>query len=29
VKAKAQLISCLAPDRRVEIRVSGVQVVQQ
>jgi OOP family OmpA-OmpF porin len=29
VKAKAQLISCLAPDRRVEVRVSGVQEVQQ
>ncbi|MGL5707763.1 MAG: OmpA family protein, partial [Aeromonas sp.] len=27
VKAKAQLISCLAPDRRVEVRVSGVQEV--
>ena len=29
VTAKAQLISCLAPDRRVEVRVSGVQEVQQ
>lgn len=29
VKAKAQLISCLAPDRRVEVRVSGVQEVQK
>ena len=29
VKAKAQLISCLAPDRRVEVRVSGVQAVQK
>jgi OmpA-OmpF porin, OOP family len=29
VKAKAQLISCLAPDRRVEVRVTGVQEVQQ
>jgi OmpA-OmpF porin, OOP family len=29
VKAKAQLISCLAPDRRVEVRISGVQEVQQ
>nr|AXY64177.1 outer membrane protein OmpA [Aeromonas hydrophila] len=29
VKAKAQLISCLAPDRRVEVRVSGVQKVQK
>lgn len=29
VKAKAKLISCLAPDRRVEVRVSGVQEVQQ
>lgn len=25
VKARAALIDCLAPDRRVEIRVSGVQ----
>ncbi|EKP0307320.1 porin OmpA [Aeromonas veronii] len=29
VTAKAQLISCLAPDRRVEVRVSGVQEVQK
>ncbi|MDO2946910.1 porin OmpA [Aeromonas simiae] len=29
IKAKAQLVSCLAPDRRVEIRVTGVQEVQQ
>jgi OOP family OmpA-OmpF porin len=29
VNAKAQLISCLAPDRRVEVRVSGVQEVQK
>ena len=29
VKAKAELISCLAPDRRVEVRISGVQEVQQ
>ncbi|KRV81700.1 porin OmpA [Aeromonas veronii] len=29
VKGKAQLISCLAPDRRVEVRVTGVQQVQQ
>ncbi|WP_139464178.1 porin OmpA [Aeromonas veronii] len=29
VTPKAQLISCLAPDRRVEVRVSGVQEVQQ
>ncbi|MGE6109787.1 porin OmpA [Aeromonas sobria] len=29
IKAKAQLIACLAPDRRVEVRVSGVQEVQQ
>ncbi|EOD54486.1 porin OmpA [Aeromonas molluscorum] len=29
IKAKAQLISCLAPDRRVEVRVAGVQEVQQ
>ncbi|MEW7864312.1 OmpA family protein [Aeromonas diversa] len=29
IKAKAQLVSCLAPDRRVEIRVRGVQAVQQ
>ncbi|HEH9427734.1 TPA: porin OmpA [Aeromonas sobria] len=29
VKAKAQLISCLAPDRRVEVRVTGVQQVKQ
>ena len=29
VKGKNQLISCLAPDRRVEVRVTGVQEVQQ
>ena len=29
VKGKAQLISCLAPDRRVEVRVTGVQEVKQ
>ncbi|AVP92881.1 MULTISPECIES: OmpA family protein [Aeromonas] len=29
VKGKNELISCLAPDRRVEVRVSGVQEVQQ
>ncbi|MGN5129065.1 porin OmpA [Aeromonas hydrophila] len=29
IKAKAQLISCLAPDRRVEVRVTGVQQVTQ
>ncbi|MGH1408640.1 MAG: porin OmpA [Aeromonas sp.] len=29
IKAKAKLISCLAPDRRVEVRVTGVQQVQQ
>ncbi|MEV3831482.1 porin OmpA [Aeromonas allosaccharophila] len=29
VKGKAQLISCLAPDRRVEVRVTGVQQVTQ
>lgn len=29
VKGKAQLISCLAPDRRVEVRVTGVQQVKQ
>ncbi len=29
VKGKNQLIACLAPDRRVEVRVSGVQEVQQ
>ncbi|XEI33821.1 OmpA family protein [Aeromonas veronii] len=29
VKAKAKLITCLAPDRRVEVRVSGVQEAQQ
>ncbi len=29
VKAKNELISCLAPDRRVEVRISGVQEVQQ
>ncbi|WP_429219005.1 porin OmpA [Aeromonas veronii] len=29
VKGKTQLISCLAPDRRVEVRVTGVQQVQQ
>lgn len=29
IKAKAQLVACLAPDRRVEIRVRGVQEVQQ
>ena len=29
VKGKNELITCLAPDRRVEVRVSGVQEVQQ
>ncbi len=29
VKAKKKLISCLAPDRRVTIRVSGVKEVTQ
>ena len=29
VKGKNELIACLAPDRRVEVRVSGVQEVQQ
>ena len=29
VKAKKELINCLAPDRRVEVRISGVQEVQQ
>ena len=29
IKAKAQLIACLAPDRRVEVRVTGVQQVTQ
>ena len=29
VKGKNQLISCLAPDRRVEVRVTGVQQVKQ
>lgn len=29
VKGKAQLIACLAPDRRVEVRVTGVQQVTQ
>jgi OOP family OmpA-OmpF porin len=29
VKGKNELISCLAPDRRVEVRVTGVQEVQQ
>ncbi|MFM4994523.1 MULTISPECIES: porin OmpA [Aeromonas] len=29
VKGKSELIACLSPDRRVEIRVSGVQEVQQ
>ncbi|WP_421228225.1 porin OmpA [Aeromonas jandaei] len=27
IKAKAKLIACLAPDRRVEVRVTGVQQV--
>ncbi|MGL6052825.1 MAG: porin OmpAII [Aeromonas salmonicida] len=29
IKAKAQLIACLAPDRRVEVRVTGIQEVTQ
>ncbi|WP_421260783.1 OmpA family protein [Aeromonas jandaei] len=29
IKAKAKLIACLAPDRRVEVRVTGVQQVTQ
>ncbi|MNG98507.1 Outer membrane protein A precursor [compost metagenome] len=29
ITAKDQLVSCLSPDRRVEVRVSGVQEVQQ
>ena len=29
VKGKTQLIACLAPDRRVEVRVTGVQQVTQ
>ncbi|HGY5244271.1 porin OmpAII [Aeromonas salmonicida] len=29
IKAKAQLIACLAPDRRVEVRVTGIQEVAQ
>ena len=29
IKDKAQLIACLAPDRRVEVRVTGVQQVTQ
>ncbi|MFM4804900.1 porin OmpA [Aeromonas bivalvium] len=29
IKGKNELIACLAPDRRVEVRVTGVQEVQQ
>ena len=29
IKARAQLIACLAPDRRVEVRISGVKEVQK
>ncbi|MDM5102902.1 porin OmpAII [Aeromonas salmonicida] len=29
IKAKTQLIACLAPDRRVEVRVTGIQEVTQ
>ncbi|WP_265461512.1 porin OmpAII [Aeromonas salmonicida] len=29
IMAKAQLIACLAPDRRVEVRVTGIQEVTQ
>ena len=29
VKGKNELIACLAPDRRVEVRVTGVQEVKQ
>lgn len=29
VKGKSEVIACLAPDRRVEVRVTGVQQVQQ
>ena len=29
IQARAQLIACLAPDRRVEVRISGVKEVQK